>query len=167
VDWERGRITITSPKTEHHEGKESRVIPLFPELRPLLEQAFDEAPEGAEYFIRRYRNTNANLRTQLKRILKKAGVEAWPKLFQNLRASRETELAEEYPAHVVAAWMGHSMIVSAKHYLQVRDSDFDKALLKALQTGSVCLESGRGEALLENTENTFASPTPLDRVLRT
>ena len=155
VDWERGRITITSPKTEHHEGKESRIIPLFPELRPLLEQAFDEAPDGAEYFIRRYRDTNANLRTQLKRILRKAGVEPWPKLFQNLRASRETELAEQHPAHIVAAWMGHSMIVSAKHYLQVRDSDFEKAMqpeAKSEANGGDFLPSAKQGAKHENTE---------------
>ncbi len=30
VDWERGRITITSPKTEHHEGKECADHPAIP-----------------------------------------------------------------------------------------------------------------------------------------
>jgi integrase len=38
IDWKRQRIHVTSPKTEHHEGHESRDIPLFPELlKPLLE----------------------------------------------------------------------------------------------------------------------------------
>ena len=36
VDWEQNRITISSPKTTHHASGESRVIPLFPELRPHL-----------------------------------------------------------------------------------------------------------------------------------
>jgi integrase len=40
VDWERERITVPSPKTEHHDGHESRIMPLFPELRPFLEEAF-------------------------------------------------------------------------------------------------------------------------------
>ena len=31
MDWERGRITVRSPKTERHAGRESRVIPIFPE----------------------------------------------------------------------------------------------------------------------------------------
>jgi len=31
ADWARNRITIRSPKTEHHPGGESRQIPLFPE----------------------------------------------------------------------------------------------------------------------------------------
>jgi integrase len=72
VDWERDRIIIRSPKTERHEGKESRVIPFFPELKGLLEQAFDEAPDGAVHVIQRYRDCNANLRTQLQRIIRRA-----------------------------------------------------------------------------------------------
>ena len=40
VDWARSRVTVPSPKTEHHEGKASREIPLFPELRPILKEAY-------------------------------------------------------------------------------------------------------------------------------
>ena len=81
--------------------------------------------------ITRYRDANANLRSQLKRIIARAGLVAWPKLFQNLRASRETELVEQYPIHVVCAWLGNSPRVATKHYLQVRDSDFSSAVAKA------------------------------------
>jgi integrase len=89
VDWERNRFRVTSPKTEHHEGKGERWVPIFPELRPYLEEAFEVAPEGALHVINRYRDRNSNLRTQLNRIIRKAGLEPWPKLFHNLRASRE------------------------------------------------------------------------------
>lgn len=34
------------------------------------------------------------------RIIAKAGLTPWPKLFQNLRITRETELAETNPLHV-------------------------------------------------------------------
>ena len=88
IDWERGRMTVHSPKTEHHEGGECRIVPIFPELRPLLEAGFDEAPGGAEFVVTRYRDKNANLRTQLQKIIKRAGLKPWPKLFHNLRASR-------------------------------------------------------------------------------
>jgi integrase len=43
VDWENNRLTVHSPKTEHHAGGESRVIPIFPELLPHLEEACDPA----------------------------------------------------------------------------------------------------------------------------
>jgi len=111
------KLRVPSPKTEHHTGGESRMIPIFPELRPYLEEVFDAAQPKQQYLITRYRSKNANLRTQLLRIIKNAAVDPWPKLFQNLRSTRETELAEEYPLHVVCAWIGNTQAVAAKHYL--------------------------------------------------
>jgi hypothetical protein len=54
-------------------------------------------------------------------------VKPWPKLFQNLRASRQTELAAIYPLHVVCAWLGNNALIAQKHYLQVTDDYFDSA----------------------------------------
>ncbi|MBI1348991.1 tyrosine-type recombinase/integrase [bacterium] len=127
VDWDRGRVHIHSPKTEHHEGMESRWTPLFPELREVLADAFDLADDGAEFVITRYRDTNQNLRTQMQRIIKRAGLVPWERLFQNLRSSRETELVEQYPMHLVVKWLGNSQVVAREHYLQVRDEDFQRA----------------------------------------
>ena len=61
------------------------------------------------------------------RILRKAKVNPWPKLFQNQRSSRETELLNEFPVHVVCAWLGNTPRVALKHYAQVTDEDFKKA----------------------------------------
>jgi integrase len=127
IDWERGRMRVRSPKTERHEGGESRVIPIFPELRPYLEAAWESAAEGSEYVISRRRSASTNLRTQLTRIIERAGLKPWPKLWHNLRASRATELAAVHPAHVAAAWLGHSTLVASKHYWQLTDADFDRA----------------------------------------
>ena len=113
----------------HHEGKATREIPIFPELRPYLEQAWDEVgDDGAEFVIRRYRDPSTNLRTHLCRIIRKAGLEPWEKVWQNLRSSRATELAKEHPAYVAAAWLGHSTLVAQKHYWQVTADDFSKAI---------------------------------------
>jgi len=136
VDWERERIRVRSPKTEHHDGGESRLIPLFPELRPYLKEVFDQAEPGKKYVITKRRLRSANLRTQLERIIRLAGVEQWPRLFQNLRASRETELTKEHPLHVVVAWMGNSAPIAAKHYLQLTDDDFDKAVERGAESGA-------------------------------
>ena len=107
----------------------TRQIPLFPELRTYLEKVLDQAEPGTEYVITRYRDCNANLRTRLCRIIARAGLEPWPKLFQNLRATRETEFAETFPLHVVCAWIGNTRTVAAKHYyLQVTDEHFAKAV---------------------------------------
>ncbi len=121
VDWEKNRFRVDSPKTG------VRWVPIFGELKPYFEEAWEIAPEGAVHVIARYRDTNMNLRTQLQRIIKRAKVDPWPKLFQNLRATRETELAASHPVHVVCKWIGNSISVAAKHYLQVTDGDFDRA----------------------------------------
>jgi len=133
IDWERDRLTVRSPKTEHHRGGESRVIPLFPELRPHLEAAFDAAEPGTQHVVTRYRDSRTNLRTQLLRIIRRAGLQPWPKLFHNMRASRETELAAEHPLHVVCQWIGNSTTIAAKHYLQVTEADYEKAAQNAAQ----------------------------------
>lgn len=132
IDWEAGRMVIHSPKTAHHEGKELRIVPIFPELRPYLEAVRDEANPGIEAafsdpVITRYRQANANLRTQFRRIIMDAGLTPWPKVFHNLRSTRQTELSEHYPDHVVCSWIGNSKAVAAKHYLQTTDEHFAKA----------------------------------------
>ena len=127
VDWANARIRVRSPKTEHHDGGESRIIPLFPELRPILQQAFDEAEPGTLYVISQYRVTNSNLRTTMEKIIWRAGLKPWQKLFNNLRSTRETELAEVYPMHVVCRWIGNSKPVAAENYLQLTEDHFRKA----------------------------------------
>jgi integrase len=136
IDWEHGRIHVTSPKTEHHPGKGMRVMPLFPELREFLLAASEAAPAGAVFVVNeRFRRSttgpqgwrNSNLRTTFEKIVKRAGLTPWPRLFHNLRSSRQTELQEIYPTHVVCAWLGNSPDIAREHYLQVTDAHFEKA----------------------------------------
>ena len=136
IDWENGRINLPSPKTEHLPGGAYRAVPIFTELRPYLEEVFEQAEPGTIYVINRYRGNNQNLRTQFQRILRRAGVQVWERLFHNLRASRETELTENFPLHVVCSWIGNSALIAAKHYLQVTDSHFDKAAARGHLGGS-------------------------------
>ena len=98
-----------------------------------MQEAFDEAPAGTVHLISRYRDCKHNLRTHFDHIVKKAGVEPWAKPFMNLRATRETELAKEYPLHVVTKWIGNSEPVAAKHYLQVTSADFEKVVQNPVQ----------------------------------
>ncbi|MGA2797779.1 MAG: tyrosine-type recombinase/integrase [Thermoguttaceae bacterium] len=128
IDWERSRMRVPSPKTEHHPGGESRIVPIYPELRPYLEEVWEQAKPGTEYVITRYRETNVNLRSRLLDIIWSAGLKEWPKLFQNLRSTRQTELSETFPSHVVCKWMGNSKPVADRHYLQTTEAHFAKAI---------------------------------------
>jgi integrase len=116
IDWKKGKITFISPKT----GKRS--LPLFPELIPLLKAM----PKKGEKVFPDY-TPETNLRHHFMCQLLKAKIEPWPKIFQNLRSTRETELMETFPAHVVCAWLGNTEAVAKKHYLQVTDDHFRRA----------------------------------------
>jgi len=149
VNFDTNRILVHAPKTEHHPGKGTRTIPLYSELRPFLMEAQETCPDGAIYVVGGgYRESsltdkgwrNCNLRTQLERLIKRAGLHPWPKLFQSLRSSRETELIQRHPIHTVTRWMGNSPRIAMKHYLQVRDTDFDLAVKGAAESGAVALQ---------------------------
>ena len=128
VDLVGKRFVVRAPKTEHHKEGGVRVVPMFPELATLFQTAYDEAAEGAVHVITRYRDDAVNLRTRFKAYIEAAGLKPWPKLWQNLRVSRATELADLYPSHVCAAWLGHSEKVADAFYRQVTDVHFDRAV---------------------------------------
>ena len=132
MDWEKQRFTVRASKTEHCEDGGVRVVPIFPELYPHLRDCFEEAEPGTEHVVARYRDTRSNLRTHLRRIIARAGLAPWPKLFQNLRSTRETDLMERFPAHVVCKWIGNSQPVAAKHYLQVTEDHYARAVQEAV-----------------------------------
>ncbi|MEZ6078800.1 MAG: site-specific integrase [Pirellulaceae bacterium] len=50
IHWDRDRFIVTSPKTTRY-GKASRVVPIFPELRPFLDEAFSMADEGEMWVV--------------------------------------------------------------------------------------------------------------------
>lgn len=103
VDFANKRFIVRASKIEHHEDGDVRLVPVLPELAPLFQAAFDQASEGEIHVISRYRSSTVNLRTQVQGYIEKAGVRPWPKLWQNLRAPRATDLADRYPSHVCAA----------------------------------------------------------------
>jgi integrase len=135
VDWERGRLVVPSPKTEHL-GRPHRVIPLFPLLRPHLEEAFEQAPEGAVFvFPEEYRRRaqgpagwgGVNLRGTFAKILRRAGIAPWPRVWHSLRASCESDLAQSFPLATVTKWLGNTPSVALRHYVDPTEAAFSAA----------------------------------------
>jgi integrase len=121
VDWENDRFEVTSSKT----GK--RLVPIFAELRPYLDAAFHAAADGAVNVIGRRRNSAQRWGVLLERILRRAGITRWERIFHNLRASRQTELTAIYSIGTVCRWLGNSVEVADAHYLSALESDFKRA----------------------------------------
>lgn len=124
IDWSNSRITITAPKT-----KTTRVIPIFAELLPHLRALHEMAPDGSVYVFDRHRSTAHRVyRATLQRLIERAGLTAWPKLWMNQRASCRTDLLARFPTHVVNTWLGHSGKVGAAHYDRITPDDFAAAV---------------------------------------
>ncbi len=154
VDLAAGRMVVRSPKTEHLPGKESRVVPVFAALRPHLEDAYELAEPGEVYVVggpqgAGYRASaqkpggwvNTSLSSTFRKLIKRAGLTAWPRLFHNLRASCETDLMQNHPIHVVTAWIGNTPKIALAHYLQTLDADFAKAVGGAALPGAAALQN--------------------------
>jgi integrase len=127
VNWERGALTVRSPKNAAHEAHAVRTVPIDPELRVILQELFDQAEPGADLMLPSHRNPGENLRTPIYRILSRAGVKPWPRLMHNMRASCENDWFDRFPGHSVASWMGHGTEIAATHYLRPRDAHFNLA----------------------------------------
>ena len=129
INFPKKVMLVHSPKTEHFEGHESRLVPITPPLQKVLSEKQLNARVGSEFVIERQhlRQPTTNHRTQIRRILKLAGFEPWPRLLQNLRASCATDLVEVYPTKDVSKWLGHSEVISMKHYQTARHQHMEHA----------------------------------------
>jgi len=124
VDWDRGRLSVYSPKTERYEKHRRRTVPITPQLMRLLQDAFDAAEDGQERVCGLSRN---NLHRMVQAILKRAGIVPFRRFFQVLRQSCDTEWKQTFPSYAVDVWLGHSERVSERHYLMIPDDVWDRA----------------------------------------
>lgn len=129
VNWDKARLTVRSCKTEAHEGKDKRFVPIVPALMALLEEGFASAPEGDSQIVNI--TGQGNMARWIKKITEAAGVPLWEKVWQTLRKSCEIQWAMSEPQNAVSYWMGHSMLVSEQNYLHVPDELFDRVAQKA------------------------------------
>ena len=138
IQWSKGKFLVRSSKTAHHEGHDIRFVPLR-DVRPYLEDVFQAALEEGQtslpadgLVITRFSKRNSNLDKPFRAIVERAGLTPWPKLFQNLRSSCETQwLKEGERADLVANWIGHSVKIQRSNYVQYTDDDIERFNNKA------------------------------------
>lgn len=130
VDWENNRFTFFDSKRKDKDGNPvERTVPLFPELRVELEALYERDREMTpEFVINRYRDPKTNLGTQFVKSAKAAGLERIPRPYDNMRASRSTEIERKYGPKVESEWIGHTQETARRHYLMVTEDDFTKAM---------------------------------------
>ena len=137
IDWNEveGRIWVNSPKTAHVIGGKGRFVPLWEPIRRELQKLyFADDPDGKDDRVFPNRKMTSNLRTRFEQIQIRAGLTPIPRFFDNNRASRSTEVFNEYGANLESKWIGHTEAEARRAYYQVRDIDFRAALKEEFGT---------------------------------
>ncbi len=125
INWEQGKFLVHSPKTAYR-GKTERFTPIFPEISSLLVEAFEKAKPGEVYVFPELRKISGHS-TRARRLVLAAGLLPWPKMFNSLRASCQTDLCDKFGDRKACLWIGNTERIAAKHYNLLRDSDFLEA----------------------------------------
>ena len=145
VDWGAGTFTFRSPKTEHHEGKGQRTIPLFPRLREAFEEMRMAAEMETGIILPQYilstekpgngwdskRQSIADGKNgslcELTDFIVKAKLDNPGSVPTNMRGSCSTDLKRKYPEYAVDAWLGHTRAIARRHYDVVTADLFEQA----------------------------------------
>jgi integrase len=114
------RFRAVNSKMRHNPKLYERDVPLFPEIAKELNQ-LRLGNEEREFVINR---SPYDWSAQFHRIADRAGLDRIPRPFDNMRASRATEVCNEYGAKRESVWLGHSEKTAMKYYLMVTDDDY-------------------------------------------
>ena len=106
-------------------------MPLFPRTREILERLRNEQERAGILdecpFVLRKVRMITNPGTTFKKIVFRAGVEDYPKPFQNLRASAATDVRREHGKAAESDWIGHDAAIADEHYDMVTADELRKA----------------------------------------
>ena len=131
VDFEKKMIHITAQKT-----KNERNMPLFNETAAILKRLRENQERAGTFndspFVLRRVRMVTNPGTTFKKIVLRAGVEDYPKPFQNLRASAATDVNKKYGATAESRWIGHGTAIADGHYLMIDPETLEKAKREGL-----------------------------------
>lgn len=139
IDFKGGKITVRSPKTEHHPGGAQRTIPMFDQIRqPLLEVRMKAGPNEVYVLPWLQEVTPTALRKPLMAAVKRAGVKQWKKLWVTLRANADQDLRRAgVPDSIVNQWIGHSTKIAEKYYQsEIETKQYEVAIDKMRQDRS-------------------------------
>lgn len=158
------RFIVRVPKATNRRAQEAghfetRPVPMFPELRKAFQEYWDTLPEGTTGKVFPNCLNGQALTSRFAKILKRVGITKWPKFFQNMRSTRDTELRRKYPEQDVNLWLGHTKEVALNHYMQTTDSLFSEASNEEVSDP----EENLGEKMWQKVqfipENTGSNPS--------
>ena len=120
IDWHAERFIVTG------KGNVRRQVPIFPELVAPLNDLFEVTAPGTAEVFPGMESDSSYLRRAVIRAIEDEGLKVWPRLFHNLRASRQTDLIDEYgigEIKTICSWLGNSPQVAIRNYMLERGRD--------------------------------------------
>ena len=118
INFDTWLMSYRTPKTEHIDGLEYRTTPIFVEVQTLFDDQWQICQAG--YVCPTLRQLGRNrdempgrvtawIVEKMRFAAKRAGVKFWKKPTTNLRATRATEVANEYGQKCESEWIGHGV----------------------------------------------------------
>ena len=127
IGKDKNRFHVYSPNLNSHEHLRDREVPLFPLLLTELDK-WRLGNEDEEYVINRFSDRQrASVVRPFNVIAVRAGIGKIPRPFDNMRASRATEIHREFGEKAESVWLGHSKKIATECYLMITDEDYDTA----------------------------------------
>lgn len=120
-DWVANSLQVRDTKRA-----QMRTIPVFPAVALEIRPHWKPGVTGV-MFPQLVELGQRGITHRIRELAKQAGVWLWPRLMHNLRASRESELLEQFSPKDVFLWIGNSEAVAMKHYAMTRDETFARA----------------------------------------
>lgn len=135
-DVQRDKILVRDQKRAKH-GYAIRELPVFPELRIVRDFAdrrraqLTATATGRQLLLLPKLGglTSSAMALRAQRLCVAIGIEPWPRMFQNMRATRQSELLDaEFHVKDVCKWIGNSPDVMMRHYAMVTHREFNRAM---------------------------------------
>jgi integrase len=129
IGEKKNRMQVFNAKLKRYKQLYKREVPLFPEVLEELDKLrLTPGNENREFVINHYSNRESvNLVQPFNTIAIRAGIGKVVRPFDNMRASRSTEVERKYGAKAESVWLGHSPKVAKECYLMITDDDYDAA----------------------------------------
>jgi integrase len=119
VDFERRLLRVPCGKTKRYAGNSVRVVPIDDRLLPHLQLRHRLRMAGEDRVCQIGKLTGTH-KVTVEAAIERAKVARWPRLFQALRASYDSELrANGVPTDFASKMTGHSAEVSRRHYTAI------------------------------------------------
>jgi integrase len=147
IDWEHNSMTFYSPKT-----KSRRTVPLFPDLRRVLEDLLEVTGDG-HFILNALRHKSKNWRKPLNDMLQRAGIEPWSDLWNSLRASAATDIAREFGSACESEWVGHSEQTALQHCRRATPHDHEQAIKSRPKTYQLACPQRADKAVSGGTKS--------------